>query len=169
MRDAVIAIDPGDPSGWAAASIGPDPSLLLSGIYKFAHPTKGQQRTPSALVRFLLHWAATAAVTIAQVGIEDQYLGENPNSLKKLARNGGRWEEAFVEASITPVKFIPPSTWQSKELRMGNAKSAILRRAADGKAYGLWRLEGSEHEVDAALIARYMGITMYHEIERQKA
>jgi len=157
--ETVLAIDPGAVSGWALLTVGPSPEPILRGIFRFTKPPKGQHDSPSALVRSLLEEAAVRCMHIDRCVIEDQYLGENPDSMKKLARNAGRWEEAARVAGLR-VEYVFPSTWQSAELGMRGATSDVLRRAADAKAFGLWKLEAPEHVIDACFIGRFVAVKM---------
>lgn len=140
--------------------LGPSPAPVMTGVLHVAKPGRHEFPSPSALVRSLCEAAAERSIVLVRAGIEDQYLGKNVDTLKKLARNAGRWEEALVAAGIQ-VEYVPASTWQSKELGLRGAGREVLRRAADAKAFGLWQLEGPEHLIDAALIARYIAVTMY--------
>lgn len=158
--EAVLAIDPGAVSGWALLTVGPSPQPVLTGTLHVTKPAKHQPETPSALVRLVAEEAAVRCITIVRAVIEDQYLDKNPDTLKKLARSAGRWEEALVAAGL-PVEYLAASAWQSRELGMRGARREVLRRAADAKAFGMWQLEGPEHLIDAALIARCVAVTMY--------
>jgi len=158
--EVILAIDPGAVSGWAIVSVGPSPEHVRSGTFHFTKSPKGQPVSPTELVTYLCAEANRDGHTILRAAIEDQYLDKNVNTLKKLARNGGRWEEACEAAGI-PVEYVAASTWQSRELCMPGAKRDVLRRAADAKAFGIWQLEGPEHRIDAALIGRYVAVTMY--------
>lgn len=159
--EAILAIDPGATSGWAVVLVGSSPKLVWSGTFHFCTTPKGQPVSPTELVTYLSREARAHGYPIQRAAIEDQYLDKNPNTLKKLARSAGRWEEACAVAQV-PCEYVAASTWQSRELGLRGARRDALRRAADAKAYGLWSLEGTEHQIDAALIGRCVAVTVYH-------
>lgn len=64
------------------------------------------------------------------VGIEDQYLDKNVQTVKVLARIGGRFMQAFEQAGAA-VELVPAATWQSAVLgRFGGKRRADRKKAA---------------------------------------
>ncbi len=113
----LLAIDPGTTSGIVVMTIEKNPKL----VYCSEWNAKRDSLMPSTVVKYLkTYWSVSYAA------IEDQYLGLNANTLKKLARNGGRWQEA-CEGEGIPVMFIPPSTWQTAMLGLGPRSKGAQR------------------------------------------
>ena len=121
--DCIIGIDPGSRSGWAVVTVDPNPKLLLHDAVQWPKPGTKKDlaaNTPHAVVGNVIESVGRFDHTIVCAAIEDHFLGLNVNTLKKLARNGGRWEEAFRSRGI-PVVWVNPQTWQTAEL--GTAKA----------------------------------------------
>lgn len=150
---ALLAIDPGATSGLAVLTLEPRPRLLHSETHKF---TKAPE-TPSQVVSRLL-----AAHPITSAVVEDQYQEKNVQSLKKLARISGRWEEACKVAGLQVV-FIYPSTWQSKVLKGVARKRAELKQAARMVAASEVGRLLPENEADAFLIGRYVAVGVWYD------
>jgi len=158
----VIGIDPGASSGWGAVSVAPNPALLLFDSITWPKPgTKKDlpSNTPSAIVEELVGKVGQLGHTIVCAAIEDQYLSVNPDSMKKLARNGGRWEESFRRLGI-PVVWINTQKWQSAELGTARIKSDEVKRRCAMKVRGLWNVKIGQHAADATLIARYHAVRL---------
>jgi Holliday junction resolvasome RuvABC endonuclease subunit len=161
--ETVIGIDPGATSGWAVLTVELSPKLLISDMMTW--PKKGTKKdvpanTPSGIVACIIDVMRRFGHTVAGAAIEDQYLARNPDSMKKLARNGGRWEEACRCAGI-PVEWVNTAVWQSKELGTSKITSAEVKRRCIVKAKGLWGQKLNEHESDAAMIGRYFAIRYF--------
>ena len=95
------------------------------------------------------------------MAIEGQYLDEgdrrNVDSLIKLARKAGRWEEAACAHGLT-YEYIQPSVWITAELGK-HLRSPQVAVMAKQKCEALYRVKGlSEHEYCAILIGRYVAI-----------
>lgn len=158
--DIVIGIDPGATSGWAGVTISHNPALVLTNHLEMPKPgTKKDtpSNTPSAIVESLVEGLRQLGHTVVAVAIEDQYLSKNPDSMKKLSRNSGRWEEAWRRLGY-PVEWVNTQTWQSAELGTHRIDSAEVKRRCAMKVLGMWRTKVVSHESDAALIARYVAI-----------
>lgn len=152
----LLAVDPGSISGWAVVSITLNPMLL---VYGNANMSKGSPTT--IIIERILSNAAVPPPE--RCVIEDQYLDKNVDSLKKLARSAGRWEEACISSGMT-VDYVPAASWQRSEL---SAVRQIARkerkRMSIAKVHGIWGVRASEHIADAALLARYAAIHACYE------
>lgn len=136
------------------------PRLLLSDSMswpKTGTPKDNAANTPTAIVRSVIDAMVQSGHTVIGAAIEDQYLSVNPDSMKKLARNGGRWEEACRSLGI-PVEWINTQTWQTKELGTCRIDSKEVKRRCNAKARGLWGTKVKDHEADASIIGRYHAI-----------
>lgn len=158
--EVVIGIDPGATSGWAAVTVDPNPALLL--FDSIAWPKKGTKKdlpanTPSAIAEGIIDTLRQFGHVVVEVAIEDQYLSRNPDSMKKLSRNAGRWEESWRRLGIG-VEWINTQKWQSAELGTARIDSAEVKRRCGMKTRGLWNRNVGQHAADAALIARYWAI-----------
>jgi len=90
------------------------------------------------------------------VGLEEPYLGENPRSLKVLARLVGRFEQAFGEAGI-PTMLVPAQTWQTAVLgRFGGMKREERKKACRIWAKAMFGLDLDEDAADAAGLAYHL-------------
>lgn len=168
--DVVIGIDPGATSGWAALTVDPNPDLIL--FDSIAWPKPGTKKdlpanTPCAIVDALVDTLSRFGHTIIGAAIEDQYLSRNPDSMKKLARNGGRWEEACRRIGI-PVEWINTQKWQSAELGTARIDSDEVKRRCSMKTRGLWNRKVGKHAADAALIGRYYAIRLAYRRMRSR-
>jgi len=160
--DVIVGIDPGATSGWAVVTVEMNPKLVLSDSIKWPKP--GEKKYNAANIPSAVAVAITEAMRrfdhdIWSVAIEDQYLSRNPDSMKKLARNGGRWEEAWLRLGC-PVEWVNTQKWQSAELGTCRVDSAEVKRRAEMKVLGLWKQKISSHAADAALIARFVAIRL---------
>lgn len=160
--DVVVAIDPGATSGWAVVTVEPNPKLLASDSMTW--PKAGTKKdvpanTPSAVAEELVGTLHRFGHVVVAVAIEDQYLSRNPDSMKKLSRNGGRWEEAWRRLGI-PVEWVNTQKWQSAELGTCRIDSTEVKRRCAMKVLGLWNQRLSEHATDAAIIARYHAVRL---------
>lgn len=124
----------------------PQTKLLFSQAVNFSRKIKPN---PSALVRNL-----AAEFSIREAVIEDQYLSKNPDSLKKLSWNVGRWQEACASAGVS-YTMLAAKTWQTVILGSTRMKreqikmvSAQVARAETGQSL-------SEDVSDAYCIGRY--------------
>ncbi len=166
--DIIIGIDPGATSGWAALTVELNPNLILSSSIKWPKPgakTDLSANTPSAVAEAIVTTLGRSGHTVIGAAIEDQYLSINPDSMKKLARNAGRWEEAWRRLDI-PVAWINTQTWQSAELGTSRIKSAEVKRRCEAKARGLWKKTIAKHEADAAIIGRYFAVQVAYRAMR---
>lgn len=172
---AVLGIDPGVDSGCAIVTVSLAPILITH-----CHvDMRSAQSVPSQIVRDLMHATAMSAAFEASMEreepqrlielaiIEDQFLGEHANvqSLKRLTRIAGRWEEACLANGI-PVSYVMPSSWQARELGMRGSKlrSGVLKGIARAKMQALWppnTKKIAHHEADAALMARHAAIELF--------
>ena len=161
----LLAIDPGQVSGWAVLTIEASPKLISTGKVDFTRPLPWDEGDPrivkSASDVFVRIRVCTQGDTMA---IEDQYLDrgakENVDTLKKLARNAGRWAEAAAHRGMR-VRWIPPITWITKELGKGLRRQQIeiLARQKVDTLYGADNR--SEHENAAVLIGRYAATEIF--------
>jgi len=167
--EVVIGIDPGATSGWAGVTVEHNPTLLLFDAMAMPKPGTSKDiafNTPSAIAGRLIDDFRRLGHTVVAAAIEDQYLSKNPDSMKKLARNAGRWEEAWRRLGI-PVEWVNAQVWQSAELGTSRIDSAEVKRRCAMKVLGLWRKKVGKHSADAALIARYYAIRMaYRQMRR---
>ena len=158
--EIVIGIDPGATSGWAGVTVDHNPSLLLFDAIEWPKPGTTKDlppNTPSAIAECIVESLRRLGHTVIVAAIEDQYLSKNPDSMKKLARNAGRWEEAWRRIGI-PVEWVNTQVWQSAELGTSRIDSAEVKRRCKMKVLGMWRKKVVNHAADAALIARYVAI-----------
>lgn len=166
-----MGIDPGATSGWAAVTVEHNPALLLFDAMVMPKPGAPKDippNTPSAVAEGIVEQFRRLGHTIVAVAIEDQYLSKNPDSMKKLSRNAGRWEEAWRRLGF-PVVWVNAQVWQSAELGTSRIDSAEVKRRCAMKVLGLWRKKVGAHSADAALIARYHAILLaYREMRRTK-
>ena len=150
------------PSGWGALTVTHNPDLLWHGYKKWPKPgTKSDSpnNTPTAIIETLITMASRLGHTIVGAAIEDQYLSVNPDSMKKLSRNGGRWEEAFRSKGI-PVVWVNTQTWQTRELGTCRIASKEVKRRCMAKARGLWNKNLKSDEADAAIIGRFYAVRL---------
>jgi len=119
MTDALLSIDPGNTSGVIVISLDRRPVLLHHEVWK--KKERGPRPT-HVVTRLLNEYSITVAV------IEDQFLKDNPLTLKKLSRTAGAWEEACLAADLE-VRWVDASTWQSKILgrRLGRVRDQIIK------------------------------------------
>ena len=158
--DVVIGIDPGATSGWGALTVEGVPDLLLHDRRTWPKPgTKKDtpKNTPSGVVDELIEMLGRLGHTVVGAAIEDQFLKKNPDSMKKLARNGGRWEEAFRSRGI-PVEWINAQTWQTRELGSCKIDTAEVKRRCMQKARGIWNKRLRQDEADACIIGRFHAV-----------
>jgi Holliday junction resolvasome RuvABC endonuclease subunit len=135
----LLAIDPGATTGLVILSIERNPKLIYHEIYK------AESRTvrPSAIVKKLVELYG-----IESAAIEDQFLrlGKkmNPDTLKKVARRSGNWEEACLSAGLT-VQWVNPRTWQSQIVgqRLGRTRDQI------GEAYRMIAYQDTKTRLSA--------------------
>lgn len=160
--DIVIGIDPGATCGWAGVTVETNPNLVL--FDSVTLPKMGTKKdipanTPSAVAEALIATLGRFDQTVEVVAIEDQYLSVNPDSMKKLARSAGRWEEAWRRLGVR-VEWVNAQVWQSAELGTSRINSEEVKRRCKMKVLGMWKKEVPEHAADAALIARYTAIRL---------
>ena len=86
--------------------------------------------------------------------IEDQYLGKNPDSMKKASRAAGRWEEACVENGLL-VSWVHASDWQSHVLGVRKGKRDQLKKVAQTIARSETKVSLTQDESDAYLLGRF--------------
>jgi len=162
FMDVVIGIDPGATSGWAVLTVEGNPNLLLGDSITW--PKAGTKKdlsanTPSSVVKSLVESMRQFGHTVVGAAIEDQFLKLNVNTMKKIARNSGRWEEACRSQDI-PVVWVNPATWQAKELGSSRIDSAEVKRRCARKVVGIWNQRLKQDAADAAIIGRYHAIRL---------
>jgi Holliday junction resolvasome RuvABC endonuclease subunit len=158
---AVLAIDPGETSGLAVVTVEAAPYLRMV-ITRAADVQLPMTDIAQILQSEGAQYEGRRAngfPDIESAVIEDQFLGINPDSLKKLTRNSGRWEEACI-ANGLDVRFVMPSVWQTAEL--GKGKRDQLKKMAVEKCRGLWGVELESDAADAALLGRYVALEMFY-------
>lgn len=161
MIKTIFAVDPGVVSGWAVMTVEAEPQI--DGIpdkLNFTHKSLDLKRIPSEVLLPKSIMANSFGIKML-VAIEGQYLDEgkrkNVDSLIKLARKAGRWEEAACAHGLS-YEYIQPSVWITAELGHGLQRDQIAVLAKQ-KCEALYRLNGlSEHEYCAILIGRYVAI-----------
>ena len=163
---AVFAVDPGNTSGWAVLNVGPDPTLAYFGGINFT--LKREQRSACMVLGEMVHVWRNKGWNFGQfpvlVAIEDQFLKKGPkrnvDTLKKLSRNSGRWQDAACHHGLEVI-FVNPSTWITAELGRG-LRSAQVEKLARQKVQTLYGHQVgrklTEHECCAILIGRYQAI-----------
>lgn len=144
---SILAIDPGSRvSGIIVLSFSVRPKLLANIKYTFASITS----CPTDLVHNL-----NLEFGIRNAFIEDQFMQKNVDSLKKLSRNAGRWQEACAFCKI-PVEWVNAKTWQSKILKkLGGNNRAGLKKAAQFVAQVDTGVKLSSDCADAYCIGKY--------------
>jgi hypothetical protein len=105
--------------------------------------------------------------------IEDQYLKKaNPDTLKKLGRAGGRWEEACVSAGLE-VTYVHASVWQQAVLRgamtRNRAMSDERKRASVGVVRGRYGVDMQDDEADATMLATWAAELLWFERRKEAA
>ena len=153
----IIAIDPGDKSGWALLTVEAQPRLFGRGQADFK---RGSGLTTGCIIGAAIELARNREFLQLpeRVFIEDQFLGVNPKSLIKLCRNAGRWHEGAVSHGLK-VSYTHPKTWISSELGRGLRHEQIVKSSltkVEQLYQGLANL--SEHEAAAILIGRHSAI-----------
>ena len=154
----IFSVDPGHVAGWAGIAVSSRVPLIGYGGINF-----NLKRSETATQRLKRFTDECKGESIA-VAIEGQYLGINPDSLIKLCRKAGRWEEAADNCGL-PWEYVNPSTWITAELGRG-LRSDQIEKLAPQKVYALYarQIGGrkiSEHECCAVLIGRYVAIREY--------
>lgn len=166
--EVIMGIDPGATSGYAALTATVNPKLLLCKHVVWPKPGSKKDlpaNTPSAVVEREVEALSRLGHTVIGAAIEDQYLSVNPDSMKKLSRNGGRWEEAFRRLGI-PVAWINTQTWQSAELGTCKIDSKEVKRRCANKVRGLWNIRVNQNAADACIIGRYEAVRAAYRIMR---
>lgn len=163
---ALLSIDSAKHSGWAVVTIEAQPRLLLWDEFTFP----GKRKKVSANTATSVVKAVTVAISertefdLALAVIEDQYLDQgvkrNVDTLKKMARTSGRWEEACLAHGI-PVAFLLATTWQSAELGLRKASREMLKAVAISKASAIFGEKLPGDAADAALMGRYAAIEFF--------
>lgn len=158
--NTIFAVDPGNVAGWAYIPVDADPKPKEIGKTEFS-------KSPLISAAGCIEFFCTLSINNPEyerhfhVVIEGQYLDEgskrNIDSLIKLARKAGRWEEAACAHGLT-YEYIQPSMWISAELgrRLRHNQIAKLAKQKCEALYGVKGL--SEHEHCAILIGRYVAI-----------
>ena len=150
---AILAIDPGATSGLAVISVSIHPELLHSETIRV------KDIDPCAVIKCLcFDFKIEAAV------IEDQYCHRNVDTLKKLVRNAGWWEQA-CRCNGMEVTYVMATSWQSSELGRG-MKRAQLKNAAKLKAKALWKTDLKSDAADAAMLGRYFAMRTHLNLRR---
>ena len=163
MIKTIFAVDPGNVSGWAVMSVEAEPKLKNEGQIDFS---SNKRKTAKDVIDFRRSEAILddELAICPHVAIEGQYLDEgskrNVDSLIKLARKAGRWEEAACAHGLT-YEYIQPSVWITAELGK-NLRSSQVAVMAKQKCEALYDVSGlSEHEYCAILLGRYVAIREY--------
>ena len=164
MIKTIFAVDPGTVSGWAVMTVEAEPKSEIVARVNFKN---GYPQTAFAMVGACLPYKIDPKFynkMPAHVAIEGQYLDEgnrrNVDSLIKLARKAGRWEEAACAHGLT-YEYIQPSVWITAELGRGLRSDQVAKLAKE-KCEALYGVSGlSEHEYSAILIGRYVAIREY--------
>lgn len=165
MIKTIFAVDPGNISGWALMKVEAEPKPLARDKLDFGKKDHFD-RINVAFRAFSYacedRWGIMKNPPL--VAIEGQYLDEgnrrNVDSLIKLARKAGRWEEAACAHGLT-YEYIQPSVWITAELGKGLRSDQVAKMARQ-KCEALYRVKDlSEHEYCAILIGRYVAIREY--------
>ncbi len=142
----VIGIDPGtNHAGIAAVGMDAPLSLLCN------RPLSKKDMRCTAKIRRMVN--SCIPHDCVSGAIEGQFLGLNVNSLIKLCRNAGRWQEALDVHSI-PVEWVPPKTWIVRTLGRG-LNSEQVKKISIQTVKQLYGVTVTEHEAAAIMIARY--------------
>lgn len=163
MTKTIFAVDPGIVSGWAVMTVEAEPKPQSIKKIDFS---KNDEFNRVAMASHAFSYSCTDRWGMMKnpphiVAIEGQYLDEgnrrNVDSLIKLARKAGRWEEAACAHRLT-YEYIQPSIWITAELGKGLRSNQVAKLARQ-KCEALYRVSGlSEHEYCAILIGRYVAI-----------
>ena len=151
LRQSIIAIDPGRTSGVVVLSVSKSPKLL-----EWREVKMGLKSTPP-LVNIIGELART--YDIVRAAIEDQFLLKNINSLIKLSRNSGRWEEACISSGIQ-VEFVNPKNWQSAIFGRSARRREQLKVAATAITHAETKQKLPVDVCDAYCIGRYVAVRM---------
>jgi len=150
MNNLLISIDPGATSGVAVLTIEAQPKLRYCGHFKM------ESNVFIDCIRELCE-----IFTVTKAVIEDQYLNKNVNTVKKLSRIVGRWQESLIREGLEPIE-IYPQTWQSKELGTTKATRTVRKKIAQDKAQHLFGRILTQDESDASLLGRYAAIEEFY-------
>lgn len=156
MKNAIIAIDPGNMSGIAVVSCEPPFEVLLTRKFDFKKNYDLSFYMSNLIDAVFSNYnklIETKAV------IEDQYVGLNPRSTIQLAHNAGRWEQTCIYNAINHVEYLNPKKWQSamlKGLINKRSKREDIAKAAAFKVGQIYKSGLSDHENDAVLMGRYI-------------
>ena len=165
MINTIFAVDPGIVSGWAVMTVEAEPKVSEYGNIKFQNKKFDYYSASDAMSRTKRYFETSKDsydnTDIKLVAIEGQYLDEgnrrNVDSLIKLARKAGRWEEAACAHGLT-YEYIQPSVWITAELGRGLRSDQVAKLARE-KCEALYRVRDlSEHEYCAILLGRYVAI-----------
>jgi len=165
MIKTIFAVDPGVVSGWAVMTVEAEPLLESHKTINFTKKDEfGRMTACWQAISYSCEDRWGMMKNPPHVAIEGQYLDEgnrrNVDSLIKLARKAGRWEEAACAHCLT-YEYIQPSVWITAELGRG-LRSDQVAKLARQKCEALYRVSGlSEHEYCAILIGRYVAIREY--------
>jgi hypothetical protein len=165
VTKTIFAVDPGIVSGWAVMTVEAEPKPWS--IKKIDFSKKGEYNPHHMACAWeAFHYSCYDRCGILKnrpsiVAIEGQYLDagkkKNVDSLIKLTRKAGRWEEAACAHGLT-YEYIQPSAWITAELGKYLRSSQVVVMAKQ-KCEALYRVSGlSEHEYCAILIGRYVAI-----------
>lgn len=149
----VVAIDPGNNSGWSIMSVTMWPRLLASGSLKL------DKTSPTSCIKEKIKPILDTLGDKTMIGIiEDQYVAKNIKSSLSLARTSGRWQEALIQIGITP-SFVEASEWQSAELSCPRNRVA-LKAAALAKVKAIFQIDTTTDTADAIMLGRYWAIKL---------
>lgn len=146
----ILSIDPGVKSGVAVVAPGPPIRLIAYYHHRFALK---RSRPPSEIIREIFgEFHPRFAV------IEDQFHRKNLRTLKILARNAGRWEEACKVTGLE-VKWVNPQTWQTAIFKGAGRKREQIVAAYSALAKTETRVADLPVDVAAAYcLGRYAAI-----------
>lgn len=153
MIQPILAIDPGANSGLAVVSPGPPIKLVAYHHYRFNN--RKYSRCPSEVVRGIVEQFRPSFAII-----EEQFHRRNLNTLKVLARNSGRWQEA-CEAAGLKVEWVNPRTWQSAIFRGAGRTRDQLEIAYTSLARSETRVSDLPVDVAAAYCLGRYGVVAF--------
>lgn len=148
----VIGIDPGNKTGIAVVTIAGRPRLVHSSVENLSKT--------SPYIWFDGLDERLTDLKVVCCAIEDQYLDKNIDSLKKLARTSGRWQEAALSHGIK-VEFVAATTWQRAVLGRSAKKRDVLKRSSVAIAEAETGIKMKSDAADAFCLARYFAVELF--------
>lgn len=147
---SLLSIDPGNTSGITVIAIGRTPRLLHHEVWKSEFVSR-----PTSVVTRLREQH-----NIVRAAIEDQFLKINVQSLKRLARTSGNWEEACL-ANRLEVIWVPAKTWQTRVLGHSANKREQIDKVMKLVAYQDTRTLLTADESASWCMGRYIAVELY--------